>query len=249
MADYVSTTPGIGQFNAIGGTGSSTISITGQALTLNRGDGSAGFARTTAFSPVPPAVIFQFDISVSGNTTAQDGAATFSFGKGLNSTFTNQNRSTSFAMLDVNFTSTDGTFSLRAGGTHSTGTGTTTGTFSGPQTVRWVLNHSAGEFNYVGPDSSSYAIAVGKADLWVENERVASNVEVNNSLNSNIVPNLDLSEFRFAFRQGTGTITLDNISVEAVPEPATVGLMLGGLALAVVVMARRRRAAVGKPAA
>jgi len=77
LATYVNaTTPSSGQFNAISSSGAGTVvSVTSGVLTFARTGNAGTFSRTTDFSPTPTAIIYQFDLNISGNSTATTTAA------------------------------------------------------------------------------------------------------------------------------------------------------------------------------
>src|SRR5438128_2532075 len=81
VSDYVSATPDSHQFNAISSSGAGTVvSISGGALSYARTANAGSFSRTTDFSPTPDTLVYQLDLSVSGNSTATTSAAIFQVG-------------------------------------------------------------------------------------------------------------------------------------------------------------------------
>ena len=89
LSTYINaSTPTTGQWNAIGISASGpTVGIVGNALQLTRnGSRTAGFARTTDFAPIPTSMLYQVDVTVSGNSSATTAAATFQLGSGFTTT-------------------------------------------------------------------------------------------------------------------------------------------------------------------
>lgn len=241
VSDYVNaSSPNSGQWNAIGSSGSGvTVAIAGGALQYTRATANTGsFSRTTDFSPVPPALIYQFTLSVSGNSAAQTTAAVWQLGSGFgtaNSAEANANVHSRFAL---NFTTSDGTFQLRdiAGGVNS-------GNLSGAQNITWVVNNSGGAISYVGPDSQSWTVADDAWDLWAGNSLLFDDIAAQTATQV-------LTDMKFAFTAGSGSVNMDNFVITAIPEPADWGLIsAGGLMLVAGVHSRRqnRRAKAGAP--
>lgn len=228
VGDYVSATPSDGQFNAIGTSGAGvTVSITGGALTYTRAGANLGsYSRTTNFSPIPDTMIYQFDLTISGNTAAQTTAAVFQVGSGFGTANSAEANADTYARVGINFTANAGEFSFRDV-TNATSTAALTGT----QSITWVLNNSGGSLNYTPPGGGSSSIANDTADLYAGNTLLLDDVLIQ-------TPAQTMSDLKFAFSLGSGTIAIDNIVINTIPEPATLGL----LGLALLTLPRRRRA-------
>jgi hypothetical protein len=243
VSDYVSSTPNSGQFNAVGSSGSgTTVGIVGGALQYTRTGANVGsFSRTTDFSPTPTTLQFQFDLTVSGNTAAQTTAAVWQIGSGFGTANSAEANSSVYARFAVNFTATPGQFELRY--TPSSGSSVNSTDFSGTQTITWYLNNSGSAISYAAPDSSTDSLANNTADIWVGSTRALNNLAV-------LTASQPMSDLKFAFSQGSGTIAMDNINIStisAVPEPEEYAL-LTGLGLVAFAAYRHRRTKLQQPA-
>jgi hypothetical protein len=231
LSNYVNSgSPGSGQWNAIGSGGTGvTVAISGGALTFTRTTASTGsFSRTTDFSPTPGALIYKFDLAVSGNTAAQTTAAVFQIGSGFGTANAAEINANVYARIGVNFSATNGNFTLR-----DLGAAVNSPTFSGRQTIFLALNNSGSTKHYVGPDSASHSLGNDTINVWAGTSIVFSAMNPTTATQS-------LTDLKFAFTAGTGTIAIDNISVTAIPEPSTYAVMLGLVALFGVMLRRRR---------
>lgn len=231
VSSYASaSSPSSGQFNAISTSGSGTVvSISSGALSFARSGSNAGaFSRTTDFSPTPIAILYKFDVSVTGNSAATTNVAAFQVGSGFGTTNSAEANANVHSRVGVNFTSTVGSFSLR-----NIGSGTNSSNLSGTQTLRWYINNTGSSMNYTGPDSSTYSLANDTAQLWAGNARIFASI-------SATTPSQSLTDLKFAFSDGSGTILIDNISISAIPEPSSFAVIASGFALACVASKRRR---------
>lgn len=229
VSDYVSLlTPNSGQFNAIGSSnGSGVVSITSNALSFARSasPNTMTYSRTTDFAPIPDAIIYQFDLSVSGNSVAQTTAAVFQVGSGYGVTNAAQANADTYARIGINLTANAGEFSLR-----NISTTTNSTTFTGTQTITWVLNNTGGSFSYTPPGGGSVNIANDTADIYVGTTNVFDDVAV-------LTVAQVMSDLKFAFTDGLATINIDNININTVPEPSAFALA----ALALFALPRQRR--------
>ena len=85
VSTYVGDPPNAGQFNVISWSGDKTSGgINSGALFFTRqGNGGAYFVRDSNFSPTPNAIIYNFDLEVTGNSVAYTSAATWAVGSGF----------------------------------------------------------------------------------------------------------------------------------------------------------------------
>src|SRR6185369_17095231 len=77
---------------------------------------------------------------------------------------------------------------------------------------------------YLAPDNTSQTIANDTWDLWSDTTEVFKGVTASSA-------NQSLSDLKFVFHSGYGTIKMDNFSIrpiEPVPEPAATGLLAAG---------------------
>jgi len=234
LSDYISTTPDSGQWNAIGSSGAGvTLSVSGNNLSYTRSAANVGsFSRTTDFSPAPAALEYIFDLSVSGNTSATTSAAVWQIGSFFSTNNSAEINADVYARFALNFTATDGTFVIR-----DITNGTNSASFSGTQTIMWVLNNSGSSVSYINPSATGSSLANDTADLWIGTTLVFDDVAVQTA-------DQILTDLKFAFSAGSGTITMDNFSITAIPEPSTYAFF-GGLAVLGLV-ARRRKTRLGR---
>lgn len=228
LGDYISATPNSGQFNAIGSSnGSGVVSAASNMLSFTRSasPNTMSYSRTTDFAPIPDAIIYQFDLSVSGNSVAQTTAAVFQVGSGYGTTNAAQANADTYARLGINLTATAGEFQLRniSGPTNSVA-------LSGTQTITWVMNNSGGSLIYTPPGGGSTNIANDTADVYAGTTLIFDDVAV-------LTPTQSMSDLKFAFTDGLATINIDNISINTVPEPSALALA----ALALFGLPRQRR--------
>ena len=215
VSDYVNATPNSGQWNAISTSGAgTTVSIAGGSMQYTHNGVNAGsFTRNTDFSPTPPAMIYNFDLTVSGISTlsAVPTAATWGVGSGYGT----QNSDPSPSSLNnsrfaIGF-NTDGTYNFHVVG------GATSSSFSSGTTVgvTWVINDAGGSLSYLGPDGNVDIVGNGMWDLWAGSTLIFNEKPADNTSSS-------LSELKFVFENtaATGIIAMDNFSIQAVPEPA-----------------------------
>src|SRR5690606_18590591 len=202
LSDYYSTVPGINQFNSIKANGTTIAEIADGSLRLTRADSSScGFYRNTDFIPVPKIIQYTFDIEVSGNSAGQTTAATFYAGSGLASGVSlESDKKKIHSRFGINLGSNPGEFSVRQI------SGSSGKTYSGRQTLTWVVNNSDVPFSYTGPDGSTEIAAPDTWDLWIGTFK-----ELNDK--SAETGDQELKNFKFVFTAGSATIDIDNIII------------------------------------
>jgi len=217
VSDYVSATPTNGQFNAIGSSGTGTVvSINGGTLQFARTGANAGsFSRTTDFSPTPSAIIYQIDITVSGNTTATTSAAIFQVGSGFGTANSTESNANTYARFGINLSATSGCFSIR-----DITNSTTSAEFCNTQTITWVLNNTGASLSYNAPNGTVQTVANDTADLYVGTTLVLNDVAVQ-------TVDQVITDLKFVFSAGTGTIQLDNIQINSLA-PTAASATIGG---------------------
>jgi hypothetical protein len=202
VSSYVATSPSTGQFNAItAGTGTS-VSIASGSLKYTRTSGTATFTRSTDISPVPPTLSYQFTVTVT-NGTATTRAAEFQIGSGFTTANSLAGASSCYGRLGLDI-SGSGSFTLR---NMSGLTGTPyAGSFSGTQTVTWVLNNSGGSISYLNPSGGTTTLGNDKMDVYVGTTLVFDEL-------SATTPNLSMTDLKFGFTAGSGDIALDDLDL------------------------------------
>ena len=232
VSTYVnSSSPNSGQWNAVQVTtanNNTTVGINNGALaytrTVSSGVGGS-FTRSSDFSPVPLALIYKFDLTVSGNSASQTKAATWQVGDSF-SPGGNGAESFYHSRFAINFTTTPGTFQFR-----DISASADSANFVGRQSVMWVINNSGTTLSYSAPNGTTATVADDKWDLW------AGNTLVFNDGNA-LLTGSSLTDLKFAFEGGIGTITMDNFEIQSVPERTNVALVI--IALSAVAISGKR---------
>jgi hypothetical protein len=210
LADYINASPSNGQFNSITTSGSSTATITSSALRFVRGSGTTSFTRSTNFSSTPGAIIYKFDLTVSGTPSGNAGTvARWQIGSGYNSgTNGAESDGNTYAQFAIDFRGT-GNFRF-----NDVSNGNTSSNFSvnTARTITWVMNNSGSTISYLAPDGSTEAIANDRADIWVGTTHIFEDVVVETTGGS-------IQDMKFAYTSSTGTITMDNINIQALVTP------------------------------
>ena len=216
VASYASaSSPTNGQFNAIGTSGSGvTLSI--NTTTSNKlrfaytGSNAGSYSRTTAFSGPPTTLMYRFDLTVSGNSSASTSLGTFQVGSSYGTTNSTESNANTYARFAINTTSTAGQFSIR-----DITNGTTSTNFTSTQTILWVLNNTASTTKYRAPDNSNRSLPSNVADLWVGTTNVLSGVAVQTTSQT-------LSNLKFVITGGSNaTFDLDNFLIDPIPATPT----------------------------
>ena len=245
IGDYATATPNNGQFTSIGtGATSVTWSIVDGALQGAKSSTQAGWLdRTADLSGAPfGALALSFDfraVDIVGGSSSGN-SLLFYVGDGLPAGGGNPPTSgvhSQFA-IQLNDATTD-TWYLRnvASATNSAASGTTLF-----QQITMVVNNTGSALNY-NTNGLPGTLANDSFDLWLGTTRQFAGVAATDD-------SVALSEFKIRFNAQTGTVQFDNFSVSAVtpiPEPSTWAAIFGAVALAGVVIARRRRAPSGSP--
>ena len=217
VSTYLGSPPNNTQFDTINwsGTGMSGGIVNG-ALQYTRSAGGFGwFARNTDFSPTPNAVIYSFDLGVTGNNFAQSSAATWQIGSGFSTASGAEQLNLVNSRFGIELTATAGTyrFLTMAGGSSAD--------VSGPKTITWVINNSGAALTYLAPDNSQHSVDNNSWDLWANTDPVFQNVAAT-------TPGRSLTDIKFAYDKGYATIRMDNFSirtVQPVPEPGATGVV------------------------
>jgi hypothetical protein len=234
IADYANlANPNSGQWNAISGGIITGDTPAARALAFTRGSSGSGmFTRSTDFSPTPQAMIYQFDVTLSAYTVAAKPAAVFQVGSGFSTTSGPEANANVHSQFGLNIYDTHGGYNFRD--LKTTTDFPSSGSFSGTSHITWVINNSSAPISYTTPNSTTATLGVDQWDLWLNRDPVFSG-------RSATTPGQSLTDAKFSFTAGQGTLTLDNFSiasVDCVPEPALTGtLAVGFLGLVISVAA------------
>lgn len=208
VSSYVNlTSPTNGQFNAIGSSGvGTTVSINDNQLRFTRSASNTGsYSRTRDFAPTPTSLIYQFDVTVSGNSSPTTTAASWQVGSEYGLTNGTEDINKTHSRLGLNLGATPGTFSLR-----NISSGTNSAIFSGMQTVTWYINNSGSSLLYTAPDASTQTVVDDTFDVWVGSVQVYNDLAVTTS-------SIALNNLKFVFSEGTASIDIDNIHINPFP--------------------------------
>lgn len=230
VEDYAElSNPDAGQWNRIVGG-----SILNGGISFTRGTYYRGFTRSTDL-PEAAALIYKFDINVS-DPLKKSNVATWQVGSGfahdLNAKEANSKVHSQFALNFLDYS----TYGFR---NPVTSVDYKERAFGNKYTLTWVINNSGEVLEYTAPNKSLRTVAIDQWDLWCGPFPIFLGQAAT-------TPGQAITDFKFCFTDGTGTIWMDNFSannITAVPEPAATGVISAGLLglLALVSKARQRR--------
>jgi hypothetical protein len=205
LNDYISaTTPANRLLNAIGSSGAGVqASISQKMLNFTRsGSNTGSFSRTTNFSGSPQALALKLQLKIADNTSAQTTAAVLQIGSGFGTSNTAESNSNVHSRVGINFTANTGEFTLR-----DLGTSTNSSSISGTQNILWVINNTGSPIFYRTPTGGLDTLVNDAWDLW------AGNTKLFNDRNA-LTTSQTLDDFKFAFTNGSGKISFDQIQVD-----------------------------------
>jgi len=233
LSSYVSSSaPDSGQWNAISTSGSAKAwSIASNSLQIaSTGGNAAAASRTTDFSPTPTAVAVSFSFNLVSSSSALTSAITMQLGSAFGTNNAVETNANTYAKFGFSLTSA-GAWTVRdiSGSTD----GSTS--YTGSQTLTWVLNNTGASFDYLGVDGVTHTLANDKWDLWVGTSLQLTGRSATTSTQS-------ITDFKFvADGSGTYTSQFGNFSITAVPEPHEYAIAIAGL-LGLVIFVHRRKA-------
>ena len=213
LSDYVSAAPTNGQITDIS-TSQTINTTTSNKLRLDNSLSTGKYlARKTNFITSPTSLIVKFDITFSSVTGYSTSAATFYVGP-MSSLPSSTSPSTSLSTY-VNsrfifstasgYTSPTTSFKIKEQGT----TNYSTSSYSGKQTITFVINCSGSTMTYLAPDGTTESIANGKNDIWVGSTKVFDETGCYSSAKA-------LDNFYFEYVSGTGIIDIDNMTINSI---------------------------------
>lgn len=211
-----SSSPTAGQWNAISTTGAAKVwSITSNALQLDSTGANRAYAsRTTDFSPAPTVLQYSFTFQLISSSTALTSAIDIAIGSGFGTTNSSESGPNTYAKFAINTTASNG-FVVRdmSGATNGPST------FTGAQTLTWVVNDSGISTAYLAPDGSTESLANNAWDLWVGSSKQLNDRSVTTASQA-------ITDFKFgAGGNGTYSISFDDLSIQNIPEPKTQALI------------------------
>ena len=209
ISDYYNASPTTNQFRTLSTTNSSnsTLSVSTNAIVMTRINANTTTAyaeRNIDFTSIPTGLKLQFTFSVTGAGAALN-ALYVVVGANVANTGGSPTVANIYGRFTLNTTANSGEFLIRDMTNNTTGLTTYTGT----QTITWVLNNTSSSQTYTAPNNSTESIAVDKADIWVGTTKEFDDI---------VVENAGQTLARFKFYTGsswaTGAVfTIDDIVI------------------------------------
>lgn len=208
LTDYVNlASPTNGQWNAILTTGPGTtvslVNTSSTKLSFVSTTSSGSYVRTTDLTA--GTWMFRFDFNLPSVTATQTTGALLQVGSGFGTGAFREAGANTFARIGVNFLPTTGEWQMR-----DVGGAVNSATFTGEQTVLWVLNHSGASQVYVAPDGTEETVADNTFDLWIGTTRA-----FNDRLPQTAAITLD--DFKYTIDLGGGETVFDNFLIDPIP--------------------------------
>ncbi|WP_299059566.1 T9SS type A sorting domain-containing protein [uncultured Polaribacter sp.] len=209
IEDYISTAPNSGQFNEISTNGSNfTTSITNETLRFNRtGTGTMYAFRNISFETKPEFVQLKFDFEASNHQLNKNNV----FAIFVGSTFTSASngQSSNYASrFGISTRENQGEFRIST--IDNIGGAPSSGTFSGKQTITFIVNSKETAQTYTTPNNLSENIASGKMDIWIGQTKVITGFSLKNTDS----PKGAITGFKIQATSSTGTGTFDFDNIE-----------------------------------
>jgi hypothetical protein len=202
------------EFNAISTSGAGlTWSINSNRLRAVRTGNAGAATRTTNLTGIEAGntAMLRFKFNVVSSSGAQTNAGIIYLGKSFTTANGTEANADVHARIGFNFTATSGTFQFR-----EIGSSTNTGNFTGEQSVLLVTNNSGSSKTYQAPNGTYESVANDRFDVWVGTSRVFNDATATDAFASN-----SISDFKIVFTAGSGTIEVDDILIDPIPEPPT----------------------------
>lgn len=218
-AGYTNTNPDKTQFNGIGGGASLPFAIVDNALEFDRqvDNTTKGYAvRTTDFSPASSSLYIQFRFRVLSSSQPGANAVKFYVGSGFSNSPAAPTNGQVYARFAIDIQNgTDFKMNpLPSGG----GAANSVQTFSGWQTVTFVLNKASNLLQYLTPLGSLEQQPVDTYDLWVGSEKVFNDQAV-------LTASQTLTDFKLGFDDGVSKIQVDDFLIRDISGALPVTLL------------------------
>lgn len=208
LSNYIGT--GANQFDSIkvsAPSGSNSVYVSGNRLTLQRYGGSAVLSKSTNLSATDPTFLrIKFKLNVPFNsipTTIPQTQATIYVGSSINAgpSTTSPLTEVRYASFGIGFGSST-KFYLRSSTFINT-----VDTLVGEQQINWYINNSGASVVYKDPTGVDATLADDQYDLWVGNNRVFAAIPVT-------TPSTTMNQFKVLFN-GTigGGISFDDFEI------------------------------------
>ncbi|TZF86469.1 hypothetical protein FW774_05355 (plasmid) [Pedobacter sp. BS3] len=192
-----------------------TISITDGKLTFAKTDASSK-ASAGKSSLAATFIKASFDFSVSGNTSESGNAVIISYGNGFTSTTGNPGIGITHSRIFIAFQSVSGKFSVLPYESPALPVPTDPSLiFSGEQTISWFINNTGSAVTYPAPDGTNHNLADDSYDVWVGAGNTTATQKLIVNGHTAATGTVDLNSFKIGYVNSTGTIQLDNITVQS----------------------------------
>ncbi|WP_026904263.1 T9SS type A sorting domain-containing protein [Pedobacter glucosidilyticus] len=198
VADYVSGTPGIGQFTAINNATNNPTSINSGTLRFAKSGGSTGyFSRITPFTGAPELLEVKFDFEISNNLAAAAiTQATFYVGSNFENSASAPATVDFHSRITFNFETT-GSFSLRNIGPNTNGN-----IYTGKRTITLVINNTSSSQDYLAPSGVLESVGIDAYDIWVGNVKEFNDIPAT-------TPTVGLNNMKFIYPSSSSNANLD----------------------------------------
>ncbi|WP_113636741.1 T9SS type A sorting domain-containing protein [Nubsella zeaxanthinifaciens] len=219
VSDYVDATNGYvaNKFTAISSLTNSPSSVSGGRLTFSKTGNSASYLSQIKDMGAT-VLIVSFDFSVSGQSAAGTSAVVFNVGSAFGNNSSAYTGSTGGnSRFAINFAATSGEFTVR----DIVNTTNSANTYSGNQTITFVVNNKAVGISYDSPTGNKESLPAYTWDLWVGNTREFNDVAVENSSNA-------LNNFKISAQSSAPncTMSFDNFVIKDQMEPTVLPVAL-----------------------
>ena len=236
VTDYMGS--GANQFTGINSGGTDfNWTIGGGALQGARtnvsggASGSANKVGILSLTSGAASYAFDFNATTGTNNTAGTNDVFFQVGSGYTATSTGAQTAQTYAQFPID---------LLNNNQYSVSSTSGTVTLSGAHHFTFDLNNTGGPVTFITPAGAPLVVANDTFALFYDTTTLASGLSVSATGGT---ASLDITDFKVRYGVDFGTISIDNLTVTAVPEPGTcVGLGLGAMVGLGFALRRQRRA-------
>tara|TARA_R110002051_G_scaffold95649_1_gene165593 strand:- start:22298 stop:25669 length:3372 start_codon:yes stop_codon:yes gene_type:complete len=209
IEDYISVSPSGDQFTEISTNGSNfSTSITNGALRFNRtGIGTMYAYKNISFTKRPEFVQLKFDFEATNHELNKNNVFAIFIGSSFSSSAAGST-SNYASRFGISTKGNQGEFRITS--IDNIGGSVSSGTFSGKQTITFIVNSKGSNQTYTAPNGSTETVASGKMDVWIGNVKGINDFSLKN-IDS---PKGDITGFKIQATSSTGTGTFDFDNIE-----------------------------------
>ena len=221
VGDYVSATPNSGQFDYISPTaGNLTTTIHNGELRFDRPNPTPATSSTAVvayrnflLATKPTFVQLKFDFNLSGENLLNKGSGAINIQLGNGFTTSAGNYAT---RIGINTGANPGEYKVSS--IDNIGGAPQSATYTGKNTITFIVNNSGSDQSYIAPDGSSESIATGKMEFWVGTTKVTNDFDIKTP--SNAIDGFKISSA--ATVNLYGILDFDNIEMrDLINDPVT----------------------------